>query len=359
MFEFKPDYEEARKRIEAWWDCEVIDRALTLIAFSKPENERVPFPAKRHATLRERWFDTDFNADCAFAAAANTIYYADALPIQHPNLGPEVFSAFYGCDLEFSEGTSWSVPILEDWDSEAVARLRLDANNVYYRKIMEMTDAYLERADGRFIVGYTDLHVGGDAIAAFRDPQALCLDVLERPDEVRALCERITDDFLALYDRYYEKLSAAGMPSTTWLNLTCDGKYHVPSNDFSCMISDKTFEDVFLPGIERECAHMDRNIYHLDGPGALRFLDRLMDVPKMYAIQWVPGAGHDDWHDWIRVYQRIQARRRAFQVWLPAKDLDEFFTHLRPEGACLCVGGISNQEEADAVLRKIARWGRR
>ena len=207
------------------------------------------------------------------------------------------------------------------------------------------------------VVGYTDLHPGGDAIAAFRDPQQLCIDMIEHPKDIKALVERITDDFFKVYELYYEKLTAAGMPSTTWLKATCSGRYHVPSNDFSCMVSNSMFEDVFLPGIVRECRHMDRNIYHLDGPQALRYLDTLLALPEIHAIQWVPGAGQDYWALWIEVYQRIQSVHKAFCLTVPLQDLDQLFDTLQPQGAWVTVSGIHDKETADRVLRKFEYWG--
>jgi hypothetical protein len=181
--------------------------------------------------------------------------------------------------------------------------------------------------------------------------------MVEYPEEIKAFVERITDDFLKVYELYYEKLSAAGMPSTTWLKATCKGRYHVPSNDFSCMISDAMFEETFLPGIRRECQHMDRNIYHLDGPQALRYLDTLLALPEIHAIQWVPGAGRDYWANWIKVYQRIQSMKKAFCLNVPLKDLDLLFDVLQPEGAWVTVEGIQNSETADKVLSRFSRWG--
>ena len=274
MFAYKPDFEKVLDRYEAWWDAQI---PLVSITFARPAEEQIPWPSvKDHPTLRDRWLDTEYVVDNVRARMANTRFYADALPTVFPNLGPEIFSAFYGCPLEFSEGTSWSVPILDSWDQAAVDGLKLDTNSFYFRKLVEMTDGLIDVGKGKFIVGYTDIHPGGDGIAAFRDPQEFCFDVLEHPAEVKALVDRVTDDFFQVYDYFYEKLSAAGMPSTSWLPATCKGKYHIPSNDFSCMISDEMFADLFLPGIARECAHMDRCIYHLDGPQALRFLDPLL-----------------------------------------------------------------------------------
>jgi len=358
MFEFKPDYEEAKKRIDAWWECEIIDRAMTYITFPKPESERIPLPRKQHATIRDRWLDTEYRAECAYAYAANTVHYADAMPVQWPNLGPDIFAGFYGCDIEFGESTSWSVPNLHDWSPESVAEIQFDPDNFWFKKIMEMIDAFLEVGKGKFIVGYTDIHPGADALAAFRDPQNLCLDMILHPDEVKSLLARITDEFLDIFDMFNDKLTAAGMPSSSWMNIICDGKMHIPSNDFSCMISDRMFEEIFLPELRRECQHMTRNIYHLDGPGALRFLDKLLEIPEIHAIQWVYGAGQGTWRDWIDVYKRIQAAGKGFPVYIAASDLDDFMTCCRPEGVWLVVHGVADKEEADRVLKKITRWGK-
>ena len=355
MFELKPDFEEVLARYEAWWNAAVLDRPLVNVTCAKPMGERLAPPVSDHASLRDRWLDTEYQVAAAVAQVSNLVYLGDTVPRVYPNLGPEVFSAFYGCPLEFGDTTSWSVPILKDWRPESMAALQLDRNNFYFRKILELTDAYIEAARGRFIVGYTDLHPGGDAIAAFRDPQELCVDMIEHPAEVKALCERVTDEFLEIFDLFYDRLSAAGMPSTGFIPAVCSGRMHIPSNDFSCMISESMFEEIFLPGIVRECRHMTRSVYHLDGPGALRFLDMLLAVPEIHAIQWVAGAGQDYWANWIDVYQRIQAAGKAMIVYVPMGDLNRCFEVLRPEGVCLTTWA-GNVEEAEAVVKAVARW---
>ena len=91
---------------------------------------------------------------------------------------------------------------------------------------------------------------------------------------------------------------------------------------------------------------------------ALRYLDRLLEIPEIHAIQWVPGAGHDYWADHIDVYQRIQNKGKAFQIGaIPAKDLDLLFESLAPRGVWISsVSGMSNEQEAEAALHKIAKW---
>ena len=361
MFELKPDFEEVLERYEAWWDCDIIDRPLFSIAFPAPQDERQPLPQKTHATIRDRWLDTEHVTASEEAHLRNTVHFADRLPVAWPNLGPEIFSAFYGCEMEYGEDTAWSMPILSDWSEETVNAVRLDRDGFFFQKAMEMTDAFIEAGKDTFIVGPTDMHGGGDAIAAFRDPQKLLVDTIETPDAIKTLCDRVTTDFLEVYDMFYEKLADAGMPSTAWLPATCKGKFHVPSNDFSCMISEEAFEDLFIPGIIRECQHMDRCIYHLDGPDALRYVDRLLEIPEIDAIQWVAGAGNGPWSKWIEVYQRIQNKNKALEICsVPAKDLSHLFEVLAPEGVWISsVSGVTNRDEAEAVLRKMRTWTKR
>ncbi len=358
MFELKPNFEDVQNRFEAWWNCQLIDRPLATISFAKDEKEQVPLPSKEFASLRERWLDIEYQIDLAEARLFNTVYEGDSLPITLANLGPEICAAFYGCELEYGEKTTWSKPILKDWSRTSLDSIKLDENNFYLKKIFEMTEAFIQAASGKYIVGYTDLHGSGDTIAALREPQELLIDTLEHPNEIRELSLKITDDFLTVYDRFYEMLSAAGMPSTTWTNATCRGKFHVPSNDFSCMISDQSFEELFIPGIIKECQHMDRCIYHLDGPQALRFLDRLLEIPEIDAIQWVPGSPNEDWHKWIDVYQKIQAKGKALQIIsVAAADLHQISEVLKPEGIWISnLKGINNSDEAEAALKTLSSW---
>lgn len=361
MFAYKPDFAEVLARFEAWWCGAVIDRPLVSFTLPVPAEKRVPGPAWDFSQPAQRWLDTDYLVAAAEARMANTQFLADSLPIVFPNLGPEVFSACYGCPLEFGETTAWTSPILADLSSESLASLTFAMEGFPFSKLVEITDALLAAGKGRFIVGYTDIHPGADAIAALRDPQGLLLDTIDNPEGVKQCVDRVTADFFRFYDFFHERLVAAGMPSTSWLPAVGKGKVHIPSNDFSCMISEAMFEELFIPGLVRECRQMDCCIYHLDGPQALRHLDRLLEIPEIQAIQWVPGAGRAGWRGAIPVYQRLQSKRKSFYILpVPAADLDELFTLLAPEGAWISqVSGISSLDEADAVMKKISRWTRR
>jgi len=349
-----PDWEMRLKRQDAFWSGAILDRPVVHITLGRNPPVREWPPAKGWKTVRERWLDTEHVAACAVSAVANTEYLGDALPAVFPNLGPEVFSAFYGCELEYSESTSWSVPNLHGWKD--AGKIRFSEDNFYWKKIVELTDALLAAGKGRFYTGITDMHPGGDAIAAFRDPLNLNLDLIEAPGHVKKLLKRVNRDYFRVYDFYYRKLTAAGQAICSWPGIVSTQKWYVPSNDFSCMVSKAMFDDLFLPGLIAECRQLDASIYHLDGPQALQHLDSLLAIPELNAIQWVYGAGHGRASDWMHIYKKCQAAGKGLQLGLALDELDFFMENLRPEGLWLGIQGVENHEQAGAAIAKISRW---
>ncbi len=355
MFALKPDFEDVKKRMEAFWRHEVYDRPMVVFQMAKPASEWVPMPASHHMSSTERWMDTQYMVEWMAASLANQLFLADTLPIAWPNLGPEVFSALYGCPLHFGDyGTSWSDPILHDWkDADS---LKINLNSPYLAKLREMTDALLQVGKDQFIVGMTDWHAGGDCLAAFRDPMALAMDLITDKDKVISLLDRIEADYFKLYLEFYQKLSAAGQPITSWTPLFDDGKFYIPSNDFSIMISNTMYEEVFLPGIIRECQFLDHSIYHLDGPGALHHLNSVLSISALDALQFVPGAGNEGFNRWIPVYQKAQAAGKSIQVDCTPADINLVMQTLSPRGLYLNLSGIDTPDSADAVLKVLEKW---
>lgn len=353
QLEYKPDADKVMARMEAWWNKAILDRAT--IQVTAPKSNPKPLPAKQHASLRERWMDVDYIVNHAAVQLGNTYFPAEQLPCFWPNLGPEVLTACYGAPMTFGEDTSWSKPILHDW--AGIPDLKLDLNSEYNQTLRAMQRLAFEVGQGKFIVGLTDIHPGGDLAASFRDPQQFCFDVLEEPAQVHALIKHIWNAFFTFYESQREELLAHGQTLTTsWLPLfDANGRYYIPSNDFSIMISTEMFREYFIPEIIAEIEWLDRSIYHLDGPGALRHLDTLLEIKKLDGIQFVYGDGAKPASRWLHVYQKIQDAGKNIHVDIEPSELDAFMAALHPEGVMLhTVAG--SVDEADALVKRVARW---
>jgi hypothetical protein len=355
MFSLKPDYERTKARIEAFWHCALIDRPVVQFYLGKPPDERLPLPSSNGMTSEQKWLDVQYRTEMIQAELSNQYFLGDTLPVAFPNLGPEILSAFYGCPMHYGDyGTSWTDSILHDWSH--VEQVKLDWQHPLLIRLYEMTDAFITAGMGRFITGLTDFHPGGDHLAALRDPQNLALDMIEHLDEVKRALVRFEQDYYQIYDVFYHKLRRAGLPITSWTPLLYDGRYYIPSNDFSIMVSKKMYDEVFLPGIIRECQFYDRSIYHLDGPGALRHLDSILAIKELNALQWVFGAGNEGYHRWIGVYQKVQKAGKGIQVNCDLDEVELVTQTLDPHGVYLNVGGVPDLDSAQALLKRLEKW---
>ncbi|MHC4982703.1 MAG: hypothetical protein ACYTF6_06000 [Planctomycetota bacterium] len=100
-----------------------------------------------------------------------------------------------------------------------------------------------------------------------------------------------------------------------------------------------------------ECSH-----YHLDGPGALRYLDTLLACAQLNGVQWVFGSGSGPAMKWLDVYRRIQAAGKSMEIHCSGPDEAlEFLEHLRPEGLWLRVGQFDSIGSARSFLKDVER----
>ncbi len=347
-----PHFEKSMERVYAWYEKEIIDRSpvrfMAHNAFIDQAN--VAYPSDN---LRDRWFDAEFQVETYLKSIKGKRFHGETFPIFWPNLGPEVYAAFYGAELEYGEVTSWSKPFVQAWDD--MARLKLDRQNKYFTKLEEITRVALEQCPGKFMVGYTDLHPGVDCAAAWRDPQNLCIDMIETPDKVTELIEIAIKDFQQVFDHFDAMLKAEKQLSGSWMGIPSFGKMHIPSCDFSALISPAFFEEFCLPVLQREVKPMTHNIFHMDGKGVARHADAILAVPEVHAIQWVQGVGDDlPILQWIPFIKKLQAVKPVI-VDLQKHELEPFIEQMEPEGLFLWVA-TENEAEELAIIKRLEKW---
>ena len=351
-----PQFDMAMKRIFAWFENEIIDRPPIRFtahnAFLDAATEDI---AHFSPDQKKRWwFDSELQVDLFMKSIAGRRFHGETFPVYFPNLGPDVYASFYGAELEFGQVTSYSIPCIHQW--EDADRLILDVDNEYFKKIEDLTMHALERCTGQFLVGYTDLHPGLDCVAAWRDPLQLCYDLYDDPDQVRRLAELAIADFEFIYDHFDALLKQHGQLSVSWMGIPSYGRMHIPSCDFSALISKRFFEEFGLPILQREIESMSHNIFHVDGHGVAKHLDTILSVPEVHALQWVQGVG-DNYPimQWVPLIKDMQDRGKPVIVDLSIEDLNDFISVMKPEGLFLWVAVEDEQEELD-ILDRIKKW---
>ena len=340
------DFERIEKRYEEYWARENYGRPLMDVrAPLRPYDQVIP---NFTGTLDERWLDTEYVIRRERAILEATYFAGEAYPLMNPNLGPDVFGAYFGCGLTFGEETSWASGHAADL--EEISCKRLDSENFWLRKTLELTEAMLNDSNGDYLVGITDIHPGMDGLVSLRGPEELCYDLYESPDTVKKLCFQLFDRFQEIYEMLCTMLKQKQKGSSNWMGIYHPKEWYVTSCDFMGMISEDMYREFVEPELKEEIAFLRHTIFHLDGPDALRHLDARLGLEKLDGIQWVYGAGQPTAAYWIPILQKIQNAGKMIHVDIVPKDLPVLLEYLKPEGVMYRVV-CSCREEADAVMR--------
>lgn len=350
---YKPDFGKTVDRFEAWWHQEIIDRPPIMCGCRRVREPR-HVPPKTFASDKERWFDVEYHVDSATAGLEGLEFFGDSYPLFWPNMGPEIAAVPFGGDVQFGDWTTWSVPIVErpeQW--QEIIDKPLNFDHPIWKAMEKMADYAIQVSAGRFVVGMTDLHGNYDILAALRDPQNLCMDLIDCPELLDKACEKAVACYLECFRRCWARSKAAGYGSVTWCPAYHEGPSYIPSCDFWCMTSLEMGKERIWPFVEKEIKALDRSHFHLDGPNALKFLDLLLECPELHSVQWVYGANNGPTAKWMDIYRRIHAAGKSMEIWCdsPKQALD-MIEEFGPEGLWLSTGGFDDKASADAFLKE-------
>lgn len=351
--ETKPDFVECMKRIYAWYDGEVLDRVPVRFT-AHNEEYNVVEQSNQWNTLKQRWYDTEYQIEHFMKSLEKRVFLGETFPVYFPNLGPNVFAAMIGGNLEFGEVTSWSHPVVDN--QEDLKNIVFNPDSEYYRKILELTDYALGQCDHKFMVGYTDMHPSLDCADALRGASRLCMDMYDDEDFVKELTNRCYEPFLPVMDTFHKKLKDKKQLSVSWMDIPSYETMHIPSCDLSAMLSSDFFEEFALPYIKNEVKHFKHNIFHLDGKSVARHIDSILKIDEIQAIQWVQGLSDDKpIMQWVNFIKKIQNAGKSIVVDLEVKELEEFMEHVSPKGIYLCIP--EKKEEAQRqIINKLLKW---
>jgi hypothetical protein len=133
------------------------------------------------------------------------------------------------------------------------------------------------------------------------------------------------------------------------------GKMHIPSSDFSAMISTELYLEFVHPITVQEVRPMTHNIYHLDGKGVARHLDHILEIKEINGIQWVQGMGDDmPIMQWVPLINKILAAGKSVVLDLQLSELEDFISAVKPEGIFLCIAADENIQPD--IIKRLEKW---
>jgi hypothetical protein len=343
---FKPDWDEAKARLTALWDGQTLDRAC--LAVTAPSGRKCPAPAPRD--VEARWLDPDYVIPAGLAGMENRWWGGEAIPSFLVMSG---WLVAFGATPHFDMNTIWFDPVKEV-DFESPPDFKIDYADPWLRRYEDLY-CRMAAAAGRddFLAGQPCVLPASDQLAAHLGTDRYLEAMALHPDWVDAALRQMTAELLGARLRLrglIEKQHDYWYGNPGWMPFWGPKPYFATQSDVSCMISPAMFERFVVPELDAVGAQAGAMWYHLDGHDARQHLSRLLSLPYMRVIQYVPtpseppnGMGQ------LELYRIIQAAGRIVHVVVNPDQVAPLMNALDP-ALLMLQTGVSSPDEGRAML---------
>jgi 5-methyltetrahydrofolate--homocysteine methyltransferase len=307
-------WQKIQETYHAWWQGE-LDRPIIPVAIPNrdPGRPQPPAPMLSQATCTDFSWSPEQIVDRIDYEYSRFTFLGDAFPwFSMGKFGPGIIAAMMGANLDNSSGQVWFWPP-DDRPIQDI-HLELEPDNIWLQRIKDICAAGMERWQGNFLLGMTDLGGNLDIPATFRTTEKLLMDLIDHPDEV----ERLTWEAHECWHKAYREINLVLQPVSPgysdWSGIYSNQPTYMLQCDFSYMIGPKMFGRFVLPELQATCKRLPHTFYHLDGIGQIPHLDQLLSIEELDGVQWIHGDGKPDCSNWPEIYQKIHAAGKLIQI---------------------------------------------
>jgi len=354
----KENEEEARERLRAFWAGSSLGRPVVLATVRGKEIAPLPGESERFPVAKANEWDPRFTEEATdwWLTHTTDVWLGESMPRACFGPGSSLVlpAVWVGADYELDGGTAWIKPIDGLYERPLPV---FDPRAPSIHATEECMMAMVRAVKGRAFVNPPLLMDGLTTLSMLRTPEQLCLDLLERPDDVRRWSDALTSLFVEGYDYFYNILLRHGHGEAgAFFILMAEGRMEAVECDFAVMMSPKQFERFALPDLLRMTNYLEYSLYHLDGTCQMRFLDLLRTLPKLTGIQWNPEPPAGSPLKWIGAFKEI--RKRSFCLTVSCGTVDEAVgvtRELGPDGLALFLPSFDTRGEAERAIERIEK----
>ena len=351
QLKYKPDWPKAQQRWTAFWELAETDRPC--IDVKAPLATDVPPPA-RPASLEDLYFDPDYVAVQWRHLFATTYFGGEAVPTGGFFMGGYALGC--GPDVVLTPNTVWH-PVTTR-SIRGKVNWRPGPDDPWQQKLDRIIDRLLDESQRKFLVGLATQVMANDLLALLRGSQDFLTDLTDDLGNCVRRLEEILPPWIGIVEHYRRKIAARQNAGCVW---GWPGLWHsdflmIAQSDMSCMISEAMFDRYVMRDIDALGEKFRRVWYHVDGPGAIRHVPRLLKSSCIRAIEYVAGDGQPpNGPDYLDLYRQVQSAGRCLDLDAPMGNMEYLVRHLRPEGLVLRTWAPS-REQADELLDKAKKW---
>jgi hypothetical protein len=346
---WKDNWPETRERFLDWWE----GRGTLLgcwgsgVPSSLPAREAGSAPAAP-ATAALRHSDPGYVASALRYDMARRSWPAEVLPAAWADIGTLSLVPCLGGRQAHGEDNVWYEAVIADPESHP--KLVFDPSHPEWQALLARVRESSRAAMGNYFIAMPGICSNLDVLAELRGMQELLYDMLDRPEWVRrALCE-IEAAWKTAFDLMRPEIALDdGSMAFGFFMLWGIGRVGLLQCDVSATISGDMFGEFVLPRLEAECAFLDRSLYHVDGPQALRHLDAVLALEDLDAVEWTPGPQVPDGGDssWYGLYRKIlEAGKSVWIAHVKPGEIAPLLDAIGTQGVYLCMENVTEEEFA-------------
>ena len=273
----------------------------------------------------------------------------DYYPALSVGMGYGVHSAFFsGEEVIMGDDTSWTHPCVESIAD--VERLKMDDNNYWYRKVLEIAQYFIDMQNGEYAVAGFGNAGPGDMANALRGNE-IFYDIYDDPDLVHALMAKCVAPTIWL-EKSIQKLTGDVFGGSIAANCWFPGRVPYLSGDFNDLCSADIFCEYDLQYMQQIIDAFDGAFvhHHAKGLHVHRDFARLKNL-KLLEISWDPNMPRpvDMLPDIYEMNNGVPLMIRC-----TAQDVFKYIDQLKASRTVLMLN-IDNLEEGKEVMKLIRK----
>ncbi len=364
---FKPDWNDAEQRLTDLWEGRPLDRPCMMVL--APQTG--PPPADVYgdrwadqnrgdappATAEDRWLSPDWLVPHSLKSMSQTWWGGEAIPSVLLMAG---WLNSLGGRPHFDHRTIWFDPFPVDFSKPHP--FHHDPLDPWVQRFEQLYQKMTEAAGwDNFLIGAPAILPAHDLLSMHIGTTEFMTALIDHPAWMRQAILDGATELLHARNRLRtitERQHRFWYGNAGWMPFWAPTPYVGTQSDVSCMLSPDHFEEFVMPEIDllgRDCAAM---WYHLDGGDACQHLPRLLSLPYLRVIQYVPtpqeppnGKAH------LPLYRRIQDAGRIVHIQVDKTQVEPLCRALDPNLLVLDVSwSCNNADEGRELLAAARRW---
>jgi hypothetical protein len=355
---YKHNWDDAYKRVMAWWHNEETDRPVIFNSVPKPESRRNKLKRINPTSSEEaERFDIDpevqlNNSRCGLE---NTLYLAESAPAAKSSfaslLGLLCVQAGGRIGYAPQNGTAW-LEEEKDLFDRPLPELSRPCKQLDF--VTDMIHRNHKAYGFDVILGANPMIDPLSTLSMMRGSDNFCMDLIDRPDDVKRWAKRLGELFRKAVESYRAARAVYGRrEDMNWTSAWAPGDMDTLESDVSVMFSPEMFHEFAMPEAEYEASFFDYCIWHLDGTGQFKHLDDILSIPGLNAIQYVDEKRRDP-IEFADTWEKILRKGKSIIFSCDYHYAPALTKRLGPKGLAFGAWGCNSEADMDWLIKGVS-----